>query len=155
LRPLEEFADDTTDRVSRCFGMTLLLRKNTALVERYEACHRHVWPEVVARLREVGVLEMQIFLLGRRLFLWIETVDSFNPQSAFARLGEDERYREWDELSGRCKNLCRRRPPANGGRQCGSSLTSTGTPTPTTPETPSPIPSTEHASDLLPSGSTG
>jgi L-rhamnose mutarotase len=78
--------------------MTLALRDDPALVERYKEHHRRVWPDVVARLREIGVLEMQIFLLGRRLFLWMETVNGFDPERDFARLGEDERYREWDAL---------------------------------------------------------
>jgi L-rhamnose mutarotase len=78
--------------------MTLALRDDAALVERYKEHHRHVWPEVVARLREIGILELQIFLLGRRLFLWFEAVDGFDPERDFARLDEDERYREWDAL---------------------------------------------------------
>jgi L-rhamnose mutarotase len=80
------------------YGMTLALRDDPALVERYKEYHRHVWPEVVERLREIGILELQIFLLGRRLFLWMEAVDGFEPERDLARLGEDERYREWDEL---------------------------------------------------------
>jgi L-rhamnose mutarotase len=80
------------------FGMTLALRDDAALVERYKEYHQRVWPEVVARLREIGVLQMQIFLLGRRLFLWMETVDGLDPARDFSRLSEDERYREWDSL---------------------------------------------------------
>jgi L-rhamnose mutarotase len=84
--------------VSLHYGMTLVLRDDPALAERYKEQHRQVRPEVVARLREIGVLEMQIFLVGRRLFLWMKTVDGFDPERDFARLGEDERYREWDAL---------------------------------------------------------
>ena len=80
------------------YGMTLALRDDPALVERYKEHHRHVWPEVVARLHELGIRQMQIFLHRRQLFLWMETVDGFNPERDFARLVEDERYREWDAL---------------------------------------------------------
>jgi L-rhamnose mutarotase len=78
--------------------MTLALRDDPAVVDRYKQHHRHIWPEVVTRLREIGILELQIFLLGRRLFLWMKTADGFDPERDFARLGEDERYREWDAL---------------------------------------------------------
>ena len=34
------------------YGMTLGLRDDPALIERYRAEHRQVWPDVIARLRE-------------------------------------------------------------------------------------------------------
>ena len=50
------------------FGRTLLLVDDPALIERYREHHRQVWPEVTARLRQVGITQMRIYLLGRRLF---------------------------------------------------------------------------------------
>ncbi len=78
--------------------MTLMLKDDDEIVERYRQYHRKAWPEVIARLREVGVLEMRIFLLARRLFVYMEAVDGFAPEREFPRLAEDARYREWDEL---------------------------------------------------------
>ena len=78
--------------------MTLLLRDGPGIVERYKQHHRSVWPEVVTRLREVGVVEMKIYLAGRRLFMYMEAVDGFDPAREFPKLVENARYREWDEL---------------------------------------------------------
>ena len=80
------------------YGMTLMLKDDDEIVARYKEYHRHAWPEVVARLREIGVLEMHIYLLGRRMFMYMEAVDGFDPERAFPKLNEDPRYREWDEL---------------------------------------------------------
>jgi L-rhamnose mutarotase len=41
---------------------------------------------------------MEIFLLGRRMFMIMETVDTFDPLRDFKRLEASPRYREWQEL---------------------------------------------------------
>lgn len=51
------------------------LQDDPALIEQYEAHHRAVWPEVQAHLREQGVTGMQIWRLGTRLFMVMETDD--------------------------------------------------------------------------------
>lgn len=80
------------------YGMTLLIRDEPGAVERYREYHRQVWPEVAARLREIGVESMKIYLIGRRLFMYMEAVDGFDPEREFPRLADDPRYREWEEL---------------------------------------------------------
>jgi L-rhamnose mutarotase len=78
--------------------MTLMLKDDEEIVDRYRQYHREVWPEVIARLIEIGIVEMRIYLLGRRLFMYMEAVDGFSPERDFPKLAEDARYREWDEL---------------------------------------------------------
>ena len=80
------------------YGMTLMLKDDEQIVERYKEYHRKVWPEVVSRLRENGITEMRIYLLGRRMFMYMEAVDGFSPELDFPKLAQDPRYREWDEL---------------------------------------------------------
>jgi len=80
------------------YGLTLSLRDNPQAINSYREHHRVVWPEVIAELRSAGVLGMKIFLLGRRMFMYLETTDSFEPERDFARLNENPRYAEWDEL---------------------------------------------------------
>jgi L-rhamnose mutarotase len=78
--------------------MALDLRDDPALIARYRTEHANAWPEVLARLREVGVTEMKIFLLGRRMFMYCETRDGFDPATDFNRSNDDPTYRRWDEL---------------------------------------------------------
>jgi len=80
------------------YGMTLMLKDDEEIVERYKEYHRKAWPEVVSRLRESGIMEMRIYLLGRRMFMYMEAVDGFSPERDFPKLAQDPRYREWDEL---------------------------------------------------------
>ena len=80
------------------YGMALRLRDDPQVIARYRKEHARAWPEVLARLRQVGITEMRIFLLGRRLFMYCESVDGFDPASDFARCNDDPTYRRWDEL---------------------------------------------------------
>jgi len=47
--------------------MSLMLKDDKEIVERYKEYHRKAWPEVVARLREVGIVNRRVYLLGRRM----------------------------------------------------------------------------------------
>ena len=94
------------------YGMTLMLRDDDAIVELYREHHRNAWPEVIARLREIGVVEMRIYLRGRRLFMYMEAVDGFAPEREFPKLLEDSRYRVWDELM---RSLQQPAPEAKAG----------------------------------------
>ena len=80
------------------FGMTLMLRDDPEAIERYRREHAQAWPAVVARLRDIGIIGMRIYLLDRRLFMEMDTVDEFDIATGFTSLDEDETYRRWDEL---------------------------------------------------------
>ena len=82
----------------KIFGLILLLRDDPAAIERYKEYHRHVWPEVTARIRECGIRTMRIFLLQRRMFMYIETEDTFDPATDFTRINEAPTSQEWDVL---------------------------------------------------------
>jgi L-rhamnose mutarotase len=80
------------------YGLTLMLKDDEEIVERYKDYHQNAWPEVIARLREIGIVEMKIYLIGRRMFMYMEAADGFDPERDFPKLNEVPRYREWDEL---------------------------------------------------------
>jgi len=53
--------------------LTVDLRDDTNAIDAYRSHHRSVWPEVVSSLRRAGIREMEIFLLGRRLVMVVDT----------------------------------------------------------------------------------
>lgn len=94
----------------RAFGLTLCLQDDSAKISEYRRYHEAVWPEVTARLRECGVLQMQIFLRDRRMFMYLVTDDAFEPSRDFARINEDPVSARWNELMA---TLQARAPEAN------------------------------------------
>ena len=59
----------------KCYGLTIILKDDPEVIAQYKAYHRHVWPEVLEHARNLGILKTRIFLIGRRLFMYIETED--------------------------------------------------------------------------------
>ena len=68
------------------FGLTLNLKDDPEVIEKYKTYHRNVWPEVLDSLHEVGITGMDIYLLGNRLFMVIETVGDFDPRTRLSTL---------------------------------------------------------------------
>jgi L-rhamnose mutarotase len=74
------------------------LKDDAAAIETYKEHHRRVWPEVLASLRQVGVHDMDIYLLGRRLVMVVETEGpDFRRYFAAHRISHP-RVTEWEAL---------------------------------------------------------
>ena len=83
----------------KVYALTLNLKDDPATIEKYKDHHRNPWPEPLHGLREVGILDMKIFLLGRRMFMYMTAEDTFDPDVDFARyVEENPKAAEWDEL---------------------------------------------------------
>ncbi len=83
----------------RRYVLTLDLKDDPAVIAQYKAHHRRVWPAVLRSLRRVGVRAMDIYLLGRRLVMVMDTRDAFDLRRSFAaHVASDPRCAEWEEL---------------------------------------------------------
>lgn len=78
------------------YCQTLQLVDDPELIEKYVEAHAHVWPEVIAGQREVGILSMEIWRHGRSLFMIMDTVDEFDFARDMARLAGLPRQAEWE-----------------------------------------------------------
>lgn len=80
------------------FGRTINLRNDPKLIAAYKEYHRNVWPEVESQLSKLGVTKMRIFLLGRRLFMYIETTDAFDSDAFVAKWMQEAKCVAWEEI---------------------------------------------------------
>lgn len=81
--------------------MSVNLRSEDEAIQQYEHYHAHPWPEVISSLKQVGILDMKIYRLGRRLFMFMQTENDFDPDVDFPRYLElHERCQEWETLMG-------------------------------------------------------
>lgn len=78
------------------FCLTLQMRPDERLMEEYVARHQHVWPEVIAAQRAAGVTGMEIFRLGRQLFMLMETTDDFTFERKAALDRANPKVMEWE-----------------------------------------------------------
>ena len=80
------------------FCKTLTLRDDPELIEEYKKVHAKgaAWPEITQGMRDVGILDMEIYLTGTRLFMIMDTVPDFNHDKAMAELATKPRQSEWE-----------------------------------------------------------
>ena len=85
------------------FCQTLDLKDDPELIKQYRHYHSQegIWQEILAGIRQVGILEMEIYLLGTRLFMIVETPVDFDWDTAMARLSTLPRQAEWEDFVGR------------------------------------------------------
>jgi L-rhamnose mutarotase len=81
--------------------LTLDLKNDPALVAEYKRYHQNVWPEVKQSLRDSGILDMEIYLLGIRMFMIIETTDSFSFSEKAELDRNNPKVMEWEALMGK------------------------------------------------------
>ena len=81
------------------FCQTLDLKDNPQLIAEYRRRHSQgeAWSEIIEGIRQVGILEMEIYLVGTRLFMIVETPLDFDWDSAMARLATLPRQQEWED----------------------------------------------------------
>ena len=83
----------------KSFAMTLDLKDDSSVIAEYTRYHRKVWPDVISGLRSIGIQKMKIFLLGTRMFMYIETPDDFDPSTDFQRYTDSSpAAAEWDVM---------------------------------------------------------
>jgi L-rhamnose mutarotase len=74
------------------------LRIKPDAIEEYEREHRRVWPELLAKLKEVGISDYSIFRRGQELVLVLR-VDHF--EKAWDELDRDPVNQRWQVFMSR------------------------------------------------------
>lgn len=78
------------------YCQTLELVDDPELISQYCEAHAHVWPEIQAGIRQVGILDMQIWRRGTHLFMICDTEDDFDWVQDNARLASLPRQADWE-----------------------------------------------------------
>ena len=81
------------------YVQTMDLKDDPELIAEYKRRHsqEEAWADILAGIREVGILDMQIFILGTRLVMIVETPVDFEWEPAMARLATLPRQQEWED----------------------------------------------------------
>ncbi len=76
----------------------LELKNEPELIARYRRAHskEESWKEIRDGIRQVGILEMEIYIKDNRLMMIVETPLDFNWDEAMNRLASLPRQAEWE-----------------------------------------------------------
>lgn len=82
------------------YCLTLDLKDDETAISEYKRYHARIWPEIRKSLLESGILDMEIYLVGTRMFMIMETDDSFSSSAKAAADAANPRVQEWETLMG-------------------------------------------------------
>ncbi len=80
------------------YCLALDLKDDPALIAEYELHHRQVWPEIIASIRDSGILNMEIYRTGTRLFMIMETRDDFSFETKALADATNPKVQAWEQL---------------------------------------------------------
>lgn len=80
------------------YCLALDLVDDPALIEAYEHWHKNVWPEILDSINEAGIEQMEIYRTGNRLFMIMETDESFDPEKKSSNDAANAKVQEWEKL---------------------------------------------------------
>lgn len=100
---------------------TLELKEDPDLIREYIKLHSETfhWPEIRDGIRSAGILEMEIYQLGTKLFMIVETPLDFDWDTAFEKLAGFPRQAEWEECMSVFQQADAEAPSSGKWRQMG------------------------------------
>jgi len=84
--------------MTRRYCLTLDLKDDPQLIAEYKRYHEKIWPEITRSIKDAGILDLEIYLHGTRMFMILEVHETFS----FERKAEVDRtnpkVQEWENL---------------------------------------------------------
>ena len=84
--------------MKRRYCLTLDLKDDPELIREYRRHHQAVWPEIEACLRQVGILDLELYLLDTRLVMILEVDERFSFEEKAQLDRNNPKVQEWERL---------------------------------------------------------
>ncbi len=84
--------------MNRRYCLTLDLKDDPQLMAEYKRYHQKIWPEIARSIKDAGIEDMEIYLLGTRMFMVMEVNEKFSFEAKMKADRENPKVREWEEL---------------------------------------------------------
>ena len=80
------------------YCLALDLKEDDSLIAEYESYHQKVWPEVIDSIKISGITNMEIYRVLNRLFMIMETDESFSFNKKSKMDNVNTKVQEWESL---------------------------------------------------------
>ena len=76
------------------------LKDDPKLISEYKKYHtqENVWPEITKSIKDAGIIDMEIYITGNRMFMIIEVDKTFNPIRKNEMDANNLKVQEWEKL---------------------------------------------------------
>ena len=82
----------------RKFCLACDLKDEDRLIHAYDTHHKEVWPEIQDSLKQSGIIAMEIYRTGNRLFMIIRVTDEFSFERKAAMDLANPIVQKWESL---------------------------------------------------------
>jgi L-rhamnose mutarotase len=83
--------------MSRRHCLTLDLKDDPKLIAEYKRRHERIWPEITQSIKDSGIAELEIYLLGTRMFMILEVNENFSFEAKAAADQRNPIVQDWEE----------------------------------------------------------
>lgn len=80
------------------YCLALDLKDDPSLIQQYEVHHEKIWPEITASIKDAGILAMEIYRTGNRLFMIMNVGDNFSFDKKNIADSNNPKVQEWEKL---------------------------------------------------------
>lgn len=80
------------------YCLALDLVDDPKLIAEYEEWHKNGMPENLAAIRQAGITNMEIYRVGNRMFMIMETNDDFSFEAKAAADRANAKVQEWEQM---------------------------------------------------------
>lgn len=80
------------------YTLALDLVDDPKLIAEYEQYHEKIWTEIRDSISSSGITDMEIYRLGNRLFMIMETTDDFSFDEKGKMDATNSKVQEWETL---------------------------------------------------------
>jgi len=84
-------------RRRRRYCLTLDLKDDPKLIAEYKRRHGKIWPEITRSIKDAGIEDMEIYLLGTRMFMIMEVSERFSSEAKAKADAANPKVREWEQ----------------------------------------------------------
>ena len=84
--------------MSKRYCLALDLKDDPNLITAYKKYHERIWPEITASIKDAGIEDLEIYLVGTRMFMIMETNDNFSFAAKAAADRDNPKVQEWETL---------------------------------------------------------
>jgi len=80
------------------YCLALDLKNGDELIAEYERYHQKVWPEIIDSIKDSGITGLEIYRVGNRLFMIMETDETFSFERKNEMDNSNAKVQEWENL---------------------------------------------------------
>ncbi len=84
--------------MTKRYCLTLDLKDDPQLITEYRRYHQKIWPEITKSIRDAGIEDMEIYLLGTRMFMIMEVNEHFSFDKKAKADAANPKVQEWEKL---------------------------------------------------------